>query len=472
MSAPTFEPVRRLEDLPSPPGLPILGNLHQLDPPRLHQQLEAWCEKLGPPYAVRMGGKRIFVSADPQSLQTALRERPERFRRVRTIEPVFAEIGANGLFSVEGDAWKPQRQLIMRALAPTHFNAFYPTLRSITDRLRRSWQRAADRGEEVEMTRDLVRYTVDVTTALAFGEDPNTIERDGDVIQDHLAYVFPMVATRVTALFPWWRYVRLPRDRRFDRALAAIHRHVRALIESARARMRADPSAAPRNVLETMLALRDEPGSGVTDEMISANVLTLLLGGEDTTAHTLAWTMFCLAGDPRLQDRLHVQARDVLGDSLVAASLEDTRRLDLFEAAATEATRFKPIVPMLFLEPVVDVHLDGVELPAGTPLFFVLRPAMLDDRHFHDALRFDLDRWTRGRQIPEQVHDNRAYVQFGAGPRVCPGRHLAGIEMRLVLSMLTRNFRFELAVDPASIREVSRFTMTPSAMPMRLHARN
>ena len=69
-----------------------------------------------------------------------------------------------------------------------------------------------------------------------------------------------------------------------------------------------------------------------------------------------------------------------------------------------------------------------------------------------------------------QPHDARAYVQFGAGPRVCPGRHLAGVELRLVLSMLARNFSMELAADPAEVKEVLAFTMMPSAMPVRLKA--
>ena len=94
---------------------------------------------------------------------------------MRAIESVLAEIGANGVFSVEGEDWRPQRKLIMHALNATHFRGFFPTLQAITARLHRRWDAAARRGEAVEMTADLVRFTVDVTTALAFGEDPNTL---------------------------------------------------------------------------------------------------------------------------------------------------------------------------------------------------------------------------------------------------------------------------------------------------------
>ncbi|WP_248295337.1 hypothetical protein [Paraburkholderia sp. UYCP14C] len=79
---------------------------------------------------------------------------------------------------------------------------------------------------------------MDVTSALAFGEDPRTLERDRGVIQEHLALIFPMLMNRVNAPFPYWRYVRVPRDRRVERALIEVHRYVRDMMERARERMR------------------------------------------------------------------------------------------------------------------------------------------------------------------------------------------------------------------------------------------
>lgn len=461
---------RRLADLPSPKGLPLIGNALQLDLPRMHLVLEGWCKELGSLYTIGVGSKKVLVCADPELLQTALRERPERYRRYAPIESVIAEMGANGVFSVEGEAWRPQRRLIMQALASTNFRAFFPTVQAITARLHSHWQRACAAGETVEMTRDLARYTVDVTTALSFGEDPNTIDQTGNAIQDHLAEMFPMIMARINAPFPLWRYLKLPRDHRFERSLAQVKLHIEGLIERGRRRLRDEPPTGPRNLLEAMLLASNEPGSGITDQVISANVMTLLLAGEDTTAHTLAWTMAFLSADAQLQDRLHAEAADVLGAARVCPRFEDLKRLDLFEACASEATRLKPIVPLLFLEPLTDVVLGGVALPAATPVFFVLRPAMLDDSHFGFAQEFLPERWATGHEHV-RPHDTRAYAQFGAGPRMCPGRHLAGVELRLVLSMLARNFSMELAADRSAIREILAFTMMPSQMPVRLKAR-
>jgi len=462
--------LRQLADLPSPKGLPLLGNALQLDLPRMHLILEGWCKQLGSLYTIGLGSKKVLVCCDPELLQTALRERPERYRRYAPIESVIAEMGANGVFSVEGEAWGPQRRLIMQALASTNFRGFFPTMHAITERLHRRWQRAAAAGETVEMTQDLARYTVDVTTALSFGEDPNTIDQTGNAIQDHLAEIFPMLMARINAPFPLWRYLKLPRDHKFERSLAQVRLHIEGLIERGRRRLRDEVPPGPRNLLEAMLLASDEPGSGITDEVIGANLMTLLLAGEDTTAHTLAWTMAFLTADPQLQARLHAASAEVLGAARVCPRFEDLKRLDLFEACASEATRLKPIVPLLFLEPLNDAVLGDVALPAATPIFFVLRPAMLDEAQFGRATQFLPERWAAGHE-QVQPHNTRAYAQFGAGPRMCPGRHLAGVELRLVLSMLARNFSMELAADANSIKETLAFTMMPSHMPVRLTAR-
>ena len=470
MSRIAAEPgVRRLEDLPSPRGLPFLGNALQLDPARLHLVLEDWCRQFGETYTFGLGPQRVFVSANPEHLQSALRERPERYRRFTPIENIIAEMGFNGVFSVEGEAWRPQRRLVMQALAATNFRSFFPSMQGITERLLRRWQRAAEAGDVVQMTDDLVRYTVDITTALSFGEDPNTIDEPGDVIQEHLARIFPMINARINAPFPLWRYLKLPKDRRFDRSMAAVSHHIDGLIERGRRRMHEQPSDTPRNLLEAMLKAAAEPGSGITDPMIAANVITLLLAGEDTSAHTLAWTLWFLCADQQLQVRLQTAAAQALGPARVCPAFEDLKKLDLFEATAHEATRLKPIIPLIFLEALADVVLGDVAIPAGTPLFFVLRPAMQEAQHFGRPGEFLPERWSTGHDAV-QPHNTRAYAQFGAGPRVCPGRHLAGVELRLVLSMLARNFALEFAGDPASVKEVMAFTMMPSAMPVRLRS--
>ncbi|BBP98432.1 cytochrome P450 [Burkholderia sp. SFA1] len=465
-------PLREVDDLPSPRGLPLVGNLHQLPPATHHLTLERWADELGTPYVFRFGTTPVTVWNDIELSHAVLRERPHRYRRYAPIENILREFGCNGLFSIEGAAWEPQRRLVMQALSIPHIKAFYPTLAAIAERLRRRWEAAARAGRVVDMTGDLKRFTVDVTSALAFGEDPNTLENERVLIQERLAMLLPMLMSRVNAPFAYWHYVKFPRDRKFDEAMSAVHRHIRELMARTRARMREQAaqtreSAAPQNLLEAMLAMRDAPGSGITDDEVAANVLTMLVAGEDTTATSIAWALLFLGTDDALQARVAADSRRVLGGSAVCPDYTAMRELDLCEAVCTEASRLHPIAPYLSLEPLEEVRLQGVRLPAGTKMFLLNRPAMLDPHNFADPRRYDPDRWLHD-QYREGAHEPRAYLQFGAGPRVCPGRHLAAVEMRLVVSMLTANFIAQLATNPADIHEICAFVSVPSEMPMRL----
>jgi cytochrome P450 len=466
------EVLRTVADLPAPRGMPLLGNFFQLAPAKLHLTFENWAGQLGSPFRVQLGTIPMTVWTRADIFQTVMRERPHLYRRFSPIESVIAELGGNGLFSSEGAAWEPQRRLVMRALSFSNVKAFYPTLAAITERFYARLHRAATEKRTVEMTEELKRYTVDVTSTLAFGEDPHTLEQERGVIQEQLALVPPALQRRVSALFPYWRYFSLPKDRKLAHAMVEIHAYIQRMIERAKERVREAPDHEPANLLEAMLAARNEPGSGVTDEQISANVLTLLIAGEDTTANAIAWALMYIATDPALQIRLRAQSRAAFGSATVCPSYDALKHLDLCEAVCSEALRLRPVAAIQTFEPLADVCLDGVALPAGTRMLFLTRPSAIAAENFAHPSAFNPDRWKHPHDPADGAHEQRAYLSFGAGPRVCPGRYLAGIEMRLVISMLTEHFDVALAVAPEAIKEVSAFTMVPDRMPLKLTLRH
>ena len=122
------ETMRTLTDLSGPKGLPLLGNLLQLDLKQLHRVLEKWCHEFGNLYLFELGRTPVVVVADPELIQQILRNRPKLYGRLGTIEPVFKEMGITGVFSAEGDDWKRQRRLTAHALDANHLRQFFPTL--------------------------------------------------------------------------------------------------------------------------------------------------------------------------------------------------------------------------------------------------------------------------------------------------------------------------------------------------------
>jgi cytochrome P450 len=297
VTAPPAAPtrLREIDDLPAPPGLPLLGNVLQFERARMHQQVERWVREYGPYFSFRIGRRRILVVADHAAMGTLMRDRPDGFRRTKRLAEITAEIGSSavGVFGAEGEVWKRQRRMVMAGFDPRHLRAYFPSLVKVSERSPDAGS-AADTGASIDLQGDLMRYTVDTVSGLAFGAEVNTLESDDDVIQRHLDKIFPAIFRRIMAALPTWRWWKSAADRELDESVAAISRAIQDFVAAARKRLE-DPErrAAPENLLEAMIVAADDPQSGITPGEIHGNVLTMLLAGEDTTANTLAiWLLY------------------------------------------------------------------------------------------------------------------------------------------------------------------------------------
>ncbi|MYE00420.1 MAG: cytochrome P450 [Alphaproteobacteria bacterium] len=460
-----------LRDLPGPGGLPLIGVLHRVRFDRLHLRLEEWADRYGPLFQIRMGPNRILVVADSASIQRILVQRPQGFRRTRRLESVAEEMKLKGVFASEGEDWRRQRRIVVAALNRHKLEDFFPKLSLTAGRLCRRWEGAADRGEPVDLCRDLMRFTVDVTMQLAFGVDANTLETPGPVIQRHLDKVFPVLHRRTNAPFTYWRWFRLPSDRALDKALVAIEREVGEMVRAARKRMAADPDREPADFLEAILAAVAEEGSGFSDEEIFANAGTLLLAGEDTTANSLAWAMHYFTVYPELFERARRETDALIAPARALEDLEQANRLPFLDAFCNEVMRIRPVAPIHVVEPVADTEILGCAVPRGTPIIMLLRHAATREEHFAGGDRFDPERWLAPPESRPSPHDRRVFLPFGGGPRLCPGRALALLEIRTVLAMLLRNFDLEPVMAREQVREHLAFTMLPAGLKVRLKRR-
>ena len=459
--------LRSIDELPGPRGWPILGNLPQVRMAHIHQDIERWCPLYGPIFRVRLGPTRLLVVADHELVNTLLRDRPDRFTRSARLREMSIEMGGTpGLFSAEGDSWRRQRRMVMTSFAPGNIRAFLPLLLKVTQRLQSRWRKAARAGLRIDLQADLKRFTVDAIAGLAFGTEVNTLESGDDVIQRHLDTVLGGLYRRVMSPLPYWRWIRLPADRRIERSNAAVREAINGFIAAARERLQADPSLRdqPRNLLEAMLAAADAGDTDVDDRDVAGNVSTMLFAGEDTTANTLAWLIWLLHCHPGALSRAQKEVRDAVPD-IAIATLECVDALNYLDACAAEAMRLKPVAPFLGIEALHDTTVADIRVPAGTQVWCVMRHDSVDDRYFTRAAAFEPERWLGDAGAPKRVA-----MPFGSGPRICPGRYLALLEIKLAMAMLLGSFEIDAVDTPdgAEAREIMHFTMNPIGLRMRL----
>ncbi len=464
--------LRSIAQLPGPRGWPVLGNLPQLRAAQIHRDMEALSARHGPLFRIKFGRRVVLVVADHALIDGILRDRPDGFRRPAITAQLYAEMGGKpGVFLAEGAAWRHQRRMVMAGLAPHAVKAYFPSLVAVALRLQNRWEVAARERRFITLNDDLKRYSVDIVAGLALGTASNTVDGIDDVIHRQMEAITQAVVRRSFSVLPYWRTFKLPIDRHLDRCVAALRATIETLIVAARLRLDGAPErrAHPPNLLEAMICAADDPDSGVDQSAIAGNVSTMLLAGEDTTANTIAWMVYLLQRHPDRLQRARDEVSRVISD-LAAVSVAQLDALGYLGACAQEAMRLKPVAPFMPLEALRATTVGDVQVPAATLVWCVMRRDSINDNYFPRAATFDPDRWL---QVGEGAANKAVSMPFGAGPRTCPGRYLALLEIKLAVAMLLGSFDITAIDTPDGDEavEVMGFTMAPPALRMHIRRR-
>jgi cytochrome P450/nitrite reductase/ring-hydroxylating ferredoxin subunit len=464
--------VKSLQDLPQPKGVFLLGNLPKLKANNKPRVIEEWVKECGDIFRVSLMGKKLIISADPEFNIQLYKNRPEGFRRYGKIDEIMSEMGIKGVFNVEGDQWKIHRKLTAEALNAKNVNGFFNTLKEVTERLYNRWiEKSKVDNYIVDIQKELMLYTTDITTQVAFGYDSQCLMHSEDALQQHLEKIFPMINKRTTSPFPTWRFLKSKEDKALDNALLALKKTMLEFIQKAKDRLVANPDLKdkPENFLQALLVEQEKSGS-FSDDEIFGNVFTLLLAGEDTTSNTISWTLYYLLQNPEVYAKIKTEIDTVLQNDTLLTKENSLQELKYTEAVAMESMRICPVTPMLFLESLQDQVVKGYQLKKGTRILMQSRIAQKKDAHFSDAASFIPERWLEGNTCP--VHQPDIFRTFGAGPRFCPGKNLAMHEIKMALAMILHNFDLSLAVTADSVNQTFAFTLFPENLMVKIKAKS
>ena len=460
-----------IKSLPGPKGVPFLGNIFKIDLPNLHKQIEEWADEFGDVYRLDLAFTNQMVVTRPSLIQKICSERPDGFIRIEKLDTILKDGGIDGVFNAEGDKWKKHRSIVAKGLDVKHQEKFYPLLIDKVEKLRKKWLLAAETAEPFDIQKDFLRFTVDVTASLAFGYEINTIEQQEGAIQDQMELIFPMIFKRLNDPIPWYKLVKSKADKKYDIAVLEMNKLVDEFIQTAKKKLELNPELKenPSNLIESIIVAAEEEG-GFTNEEVKGNLLTLLMAGEDTTAQSLTWMTYLIAQHDTVMESIKNEVDEVLGDENVLSQYASNSKLKYIEAVMNESLRFKPVAPILLHQAIKDFEFEGVEFKKGQKVLTQYRHAALREQYFSEARKFYPERWMKDKGCP--IHSTESFTPFGAGPRFCPGRNLAILEVRAVIAMLFKNFKIELVTKPTDVDEIMAFTLMSSSFLVKLSKRD
>ncbi len=405
--------------------------------------------------AVRIPFRRnrpILLLSQPEHAEHVLVTHQRNYAKAITYRPLRAFLGS-GLLTSEGEVWQRHRRIVGPVLAGRHLSGFAPEFVAAAERRTAAWRAA---GDVVDVADEMRALTLDIVDRVLFGASlGGSAQRIGDALGAvQRAAIIGVLLSGVTPQRAGWKWLRsMP-------GVAGPADALDAIVDDIIARLRAEPRGGS-DLLNLLLAARDEDGSGFDDAEIRDEVLTLMLAGHETTSNALTWSLALLSRFPAARRGLEAEVDKVLADH--SAGADDVDRLHFTEAVINEAMRLYPPAWSIERDAVEADEIVGIPVAAGTTV--VVPPYLL---HRHPEFWPDPEGFDPERFLTDTDRPRHAFLPFGGGRRICVGAGFAMFEAKLLLASIARTHRLDLVAGgmPAARAEV---TLRPRGpVPMRL----
>jgi enediyne biosynthesis protein E7 len=394
----------RMSSVPGPRGAPGLGMLPHLARDPLRTCLTAQ-RRYGDVVRLPVLWGEVFLLTHPDHVERVLVANNANYWKGRLFRRADFLFG-DGLVLNDGESWHRQRRVLQPGFHADRMAAAVPAIEGVVEERAARWRQLAATGDPVDMEHEMTTLTLDLMATAMLGTRLTAAElRDlgaaFGVVLSHLGLRF--------ATFTLPERTRLPGETRARRALTTIDRIVRRII--------ADRTEPRDDVLDLLLAATRD--GAMSPRLLRDEIVTLLFGGYEATAHALAWTWYELDRNPDVADRVRTDEDGTFTRWVV----DEILRL------------YPPFWEVLRSSHGEDRFGDHV-LPAGASVLLVPWVTHRHPDFWDEPEHFDPSRWQSG--PPAHRH---AYFPFAAGQRMCIGRPLARLELELVVRRLSQEFR-------------------------------
>jgi cytochrome P450 len=436
---------------PGPKGRPLLGNILDIRRDPLSAIVE-WQREYGDIVCFRLLFVPVYLVSDPDAIETVLVTESRNFRKSNDYRGLQRLLG-NGLLTSEGEFWRAQRRLMQPAFHRERIAHYAEIMVDYAKGMLDEWRD----GEVRNIHEDMMALTLRIVAKALFDAD---VARDAPEVGEALGEVMRNVSVE-TLFWPALEKIPTKRHRRSRRARSRLDGIIYRLI--------ADRRRAPggADLLSTLIRLRDEDGSSMTDLQLRDELMTLFLAGHETTALALSWTWLLLAEHPEVEAKLHAELDGVLHQR--SPSSADLPRLPYVNAVLLESMRIYPPVWSIGRAALTPCTLGGHSIPAGAQIWMSQWINHHDARYFDAPDQFRPERWESDlrKRLPRY-----AYFPFGGGPRFCIGEPFAMVEAALLLATIAQRFQMR-RVSNDSVGLIPSITLRPkNGIPLRIERRS
>lgn len=419
-----FSPKSRSLPPLAPGGVPILGHI----PLALRSRfslIDAARSKQ-PISRLKLGPKKVFFISDYEDLQKVLIQDSGNFVRGVHFKKMRNMVG-NGVVTTSGEEHRIQRSILLPAFTRRRLEAHVPVMtRAILE-----FVSTLPNEERWEPMGAVMSLGCKVVCNTIFGS--NCPKEVLSLIQDAVPIFVKSAAIQALDFTGVYKHLPTRLNRDFNSKLAELDKYIYDIIDS---RLQSGVADTDESMVGYLLSASDpNTGARLSRTEIRDQISTVLLASTETTANTVAWTLYELVQHPRIKARVVTEIDELFSEGLSPDAVPHLSREDLplLKRCIQEALRLYPSSYLLSRETTEEVDLGGYLLPAGSEILYSHFGQQRDPRYFSHPDEFDPDRW-----LPEH-HDevtSEAYMPFGHGAYRCLGDNLALLEATYLIAVL------------------------------------
>jgi cytochrome P450 len=394
-------------------------------------------------YSMQMGeisqpGGRVFMVNEPKWVRHVLVENPNNFPKHELMHNLLEPLLGVSIFTTNGEVWERQRRLVDQAFTPAMVQTVFPEMRSAVSSMLERLDKVAD-GRSQEIDVEMTYVTADVMFRAILSE-PLTASDARKIYESFLDFQKYAQRASLLMMYRLWAW-----PMRFAcKKPAQRIRQILAKIIARRYELVAQPNAfSPNDILSGLLKAVDPVQGDKFDYMETVDqVCMLFLAGHETSASTLAWSLYLLSRSPGIQDRIVEEIREHAPDGELTFAV--VRKLRLVSNVFRESLRLYPPVGFFVRTSSLEAKMRDKNIPAGSSV--LISPWLI---HRHRSL------WDRSDEFYPDRFDTTegkesskcAYIPFSAGPRVCVGKAFATQEAHLILASIVQRYRIDPVLD-------------------------
>ncbi|CAJ1831339.1 unnamed protein product [Sphenostylis stenocarpa] len=227
----------------------------------------------------------------------------------------------------------------------------------------------------------------------------------------------------------------------------------------------ANGTSPTQDILSHMLLSCDENGEYMSEQFIADKILGLLIGGHDTASSACTFVVKYLAELPKniyenvYQEQMAIAKSKAKGELL---NWDDIQKMKYSWNVACEVLRLAPPLQGAFREAMNDFIFNGFSIPKGWKLYWSASSTHRNPECFPEPEKFDPSRFEGTGPAPY------TFVPFGGGPRMCPGKEYARMEILVFMHNIVKRFKWETLIPNENII-IDPMPVPAKGLPIRLY---